>query len=442
MKLQSIPAFTDDRKLRLFLGTLLYLAQGFPQGVVFYAIPNWLAVNEQGAAIVGMAAAAASMPWMAKWAVGAFMDRYTYLPMGRRRPWLIGAQVGIALAFLTFAMVSPEPNETKLVVGFCFLVSSLTAIQDIALDALIIDLTPDSEKGRLNGFMFGGKLFGIAGGVAITGYFMQYHGIGAAMLSMLALFSIPALASIVIRERPGEKLLPWTSGSTSEESRAIKPEAWLPIVSAALKNMLRKDTILVVLLLISYGIHQALWEQGSSLFAAEQLGWGEADLGNLGAVGNLVMGAFSLLIGGWLVDRFGPRQIAISSGTLVLVSLGFFAWLSADLDSSVLYIAFSFLVGVPATMVYLAMLVLTMRVSVIEVAATSFALIVATHALGTTMGSSLLGYASENGGFPLMFGISAVLIFVAGLMTAGMSKRTAGAAPALNEVGTNQPQAA
>ena len=93
-------------------------------------------------------------------------------------------------------------------------------------------------------------------------------------------------------------------------------------------------------------------------------------------------------------------------------------------------------------MVYLAMLVLTMRVSVIEVAATSFALIVATHALGTTMGSSLLGYASETGGFPLMFGISAALIFVAGLMTAGMSESTAGPAPTLDEAGPNQTQAA
>jgi len=65
----------------------------------------------------------------------------------------------------------------------------LTAIQDIALDALVIDLTPDSEKGQLNGFMFGGKLFGIAGGVAITGYFMQHHSVSAAMLAMLGLFA-------------------------------------------------------------------------------------------------------------------------------------------------------------------------------------------------------------------------------------------------------------
>ncbi|MEM6999394.1 MAG: MFS transporter [Pseudomonadota bacterium] len=436
---KTFPAFVDDRNLRLFLGTLLYLAQGFPQGVVFYAIPNWLAVNEQGAAIVGMAAAAATMPWMAKWAVGAFMDRYTYLPMGRRRPWLIGAQLGIALAFLMFAVIAPAPSETRLVVGFCFLVSSLTAIQDVALDALVIDLTPDSEKGRLNGFMFGGKLFGIAAGMAITGYFMQYHGIDSAMLAMLVLFTIPALASVAIRERPGEKILPWTNGVVSAEARAIQPEAWLPIVTLSLKNLLRRDTILVVLLLMTYGVHQSLWEQGTSLLAAEQLGWGEADLGNLGAIGNLLLGAFSLLVGGWLVDRLGPGRIALASGTFVLFALGLFAWLSSTLDSSVVFILFNFLIGLPTMLFYLSMLVLTMRVSVIEAAATSFALLVATHALGSTVGSSILGIASDLGGFPLMFGLSAVFIFISCLMTLGMGTQAAG--PAVEETAQENSQA-
>ena len=426
MRSQTLPAFVDDRKLRLFLGTLLYLAQGFPQGVVFYAIPNWLAVNEQGAAVVGMAAAAASMPWMAKWAVGAFIDRYTYLPMGRRRPWLIGAQVGIAIAFLSFALVAPSADETKLVVGFCFMVSSLTAIQDVALDALVIDLTPDHEKGRLNGFMFGGKLFGIAGGMAISGYFMQYHGIDSAMLAMLVLFAVPALASIAIRERPGEKLLPWMSGVASAEARAMKPQAWLPIIMLALKNLLRRDTFLVLILMLSYGVHQIFWEQGTTLFAAERLGWGEADLGLFGAAGNLVLGAFSLLLGGLLIDRFGPRRIAIYSSGAVLLTLGTLAGLSAELDSSLLFVVNCALVALPAILFYLVMLVLAMRVSVVEVAATSFALIVAVHALGTTLASSFLGQVMEMGGFPLMFGLAAFFLAMAGTMTLWMTHKTAG----------------
>ncbi len=422
-----LPAFADNRNLRLFLGTLLYLAQGFPQGVVFYAIPTWLAANGQSAAVVGAAAAAASLPWAAKFAVGAVMDRYTYLAMGRRRPWLVGAQFLIAAAFLIFAIVSPAPTATNLVIGLSFLISSLTAIQDVALDAMVIDLTPDHEMGRLNGFMFAGKLFGIAGGMAVTGYFMQYHSISAAMLAMLACFAIPAFAAIAIRERRGEKLLPWTGGQESAHARAAKPDAWWPIVTTALRGFFRRDTLLVVGLLVTYGAHQTLIEQGQSLFAVRQLGWGESDLGNLNAINNILVGVGSLLLGGWVIDRFGPRKVALLSGAVALIVIGGFAMMSGWWHSEAIFSAWVIGSGLPTTLFYLAFLVMAMRVSVVEVAATSFALIVATHSLGRTTGGWLLGVLDAQDGLMAVFVVSALFIFVAGLFPLWASHHAAGA---------------
>ena len=425
-KSSSFPAFADSQNLRLFLGTLLYLAQGFPQGVVFYAIPSWLAVNGQSAAVVGAAAAAASLPWAAKWAVGAFMDRYTYLPMGRRRPWLVASQCGIALAFLTYALVSPSPSATTLVIGFNLVISSLTAVQDVALDALVIDLTPDEEKGRLNGFMFGGKLFGIAGGTAITAYFMENFGIGTAMFAMLALFAIPALAAILIRERAGERLLPWTEGSVSEAARAVKPDAWWPILHLSITSLLRRDTLLVIGMLVTYGIFQTLNDQGAALFAARQLGWGESAFGSLLATGNILTGVLPVLIGGWMVDRYGPRKLAIVSASLSLLTIGGFALAKGLWSSAPFYMAWYIASNLAATLFYLCFLVMAMRVGVAKVAATSFALIVATQALGISMGGALLGPLDNAGGFTAIFGSAAVVVFIASLFTLGMSAKSAG----------------
>lgn len=52
----SILAFADSSKLRLLLGTLLYLALGFPQGIFFYALPAWLVSNDQSTEVVAMSA--------------------------------------------------------------------------------------------------------------------------------------------------------------------------------------------------------------------------------------------------------------------------------------------------------------------------------------------------------------------------------------------------
>lgn len=421
-----IPAFADARRTRLALGTLLYLAQGFPQGVVFYAIPTWLAAKGQSAVVVGAAASAASLPWMLKFVMGAVMDRYTWLPMGRRRPWLIGAQILIALAFLAYALISPLPTQTSLVIGFSLLISSLTAIQDVALDALVIDLTPDSEMGRMNSFMFAGKLLGIAGGMAACGYFMQYHSIGAAMIAMFVLFAIPATASIVVRERSGEKRLPWNPGCTSSESAAIKLDAWLPILQIALRTMVRRDTLFVVAMLMLYGVHQALFDQGSSLFLVRRLGWGEGQIGGVKAVGNLIYAGISLSLGAFLIDRVGPKRMALIAGTAGGVALAVLAATQDQWHDASAILAILVLVEVFTTLFYLSFLVLAMRVSAAEVAATSFALIVATHSLGLTFGGWVLGRSEAAGGFAAVYGLAGALLVFAGLVAQGVARSIGG----------------
>ena len=424
--LRGIPAFAEGGRVRLVLGTLLYLAQGFPQGVVFYAIPTWLAANGQSAVVVGAAASAATLPWMLKFVMGALMDRYTWLPMGRRRPWLIGAQSLIALAFLAYALISPLPTETTLVIGFTLLISSLTAVQDVALDALVIDLTPEDEMGRMNSFMFAGKLLGIAGGMAIAGYFMQYHSISAAMIAMLVLFAIPAGASVVILERNGEKRLPWSRGLASPESAAIKPQAWLPIFRIAFRTLFRRDTLFVIGMLILYGVHQTLFEQGSNLFLVRRLGWGEGQIGGINAIGNLLSAGVALTLGATLIDRIGPRRMALIVGCTAGLTLTLFATTHELWRTAPAIIAILGFTSLCITLFYLSFLVLAMRVAAAEVAATSFALIVATHSLGGVIGGWLLGRSEATGGFTAIYGFAAALLLLSGLVAQGVTRRTGG----------------
>ena len=342
----AIPAFADSPKLRLMLGTLLYLAQGFPQGIFFYALPAWLVANEQSTQVVAMAVAAASLPWSFKFIAGLVMDRYTWLPMGRRRPWLVASQTGIFVALMAAAILDPAPGETTLVIGFILTLSILTAVQDVALDALVVDLTPDEEMGRMNGFMFAGKVFGIAGGMALTSYLLEEFGLAVAMLGMAAFFVVPSGAAMAIREREGEKLLPWTNGQRSRDL-IIETENWWAIMKVTLTNLFKPQSLAVVLVVFTYGVHQNLNDTTNSLFAIRQLGWTQSQFATMGAISNIVMGVFCFTLGGWMVDSFGPKRIAFWSGLIALPSMGWYLLDPALWQGRRLFISWDFVNGGP-----------------------------------------------------------------------------------------------
>ena len=417
-----LPAFADSSRLRLALGALLYLAQGFPQGIFFAAIPTWLAANGQSTAVVASAVTAASLPWSLKFLSGLFMDRYTWRPMGRRRPWLIGSQTAIVATLLIAAAISPSANDTAVVIGIILTLSILTAVQDVALDALVVDLTPEGEMGRMNGFMFGGKVFGIAGGSAITSYLLQYYGFSISMLGMIGFFALPALSIVLVRERKGEKLLPWTSGAIAIGATTIIPKDWGAILVAALRGLFRPQTLLVAILLLTYGVHQNLNDTSNSLFAIRQLGWSQSQFTSMLAVSNIVMGVFCLTAGGWFVDRFGPGPIAFWSGAAAMPIMAVYLVDKTLWQSDALYIAWYFAKNVPLFLFYLANLVLAMRVAAPEVAATSLSVLFSITTVGFVIAAAILPTLEVLGGFQAMFGTSAALIFVAGSISLLLSK--------------------
>lgn len=395
-------------------------------GIVYYAIPTWFAATGQSVEIVGMAAAAASLPWTFKFLFGLLVDRYTWLPMGRRRPWLISAQLAIIIALSGFAILSPTVEATTLIIGFSLLVSTLTAIQDVALDALAADLTPDGEKGRLNGFMFAAKLVGISGGIGIMGYMLQYYGMREAMLSMLVCFTFPAAAAILIRERPGEKLLPWSAGKLSAQAEAVTLERWSEVFRTVFANIFNRISLTVIAVVAIYGLHQAIFENSVALFAIQRLDWDQAFFSSFQSIGNLIGAAFCLLIGGWIIDKFGPARISIISGLFTASLLVTIGLAEEFFTSDAAFITWYAVIFAPTLLFYLSNLVLAMRVAESRVAATALAVIFGTSALGLTLGGLLLGPLQRLGGFGAMFTFAAVSIAISGAVGLALGANVGG----------------
>ena len=136
---------SSSPRTRYATGALAYFAQGIPKGLLHIALPAWLAVEGVPASGVAAFLGVIMLPWAFKLVVGPLMDHYEFLPMGKRRPWVLAMQAGMVLSLLALGWVDDPANQVGLLSALGFLVNSFTASQDVAVDGMSIDLVPIEE---------------------------------------------------------------------------------------------------------------------------------------------------------------------------------------------------------------------------------------------------------------------------------------------------------
>ena len=158
-----LPSLKDSKWLRLAALAVLYAGQGLPIGIFQVALPAYMASLNMSAAEVGGFIAFVFIPWSFKLLAGPLMDKFTFMPMGRRRPWVIAAQSGLLLTFVALAVLSPDPSaQYWLLAGLGFVSNVFGALQDVAVDGMAIDILEEEERAQGNAFMYGGQISGIS----------------------------------------------------------------------------------------------------------------------------------------------------------------------------------------------------------------------------------------------------------------------------------------
>jgi len=224
-------SLTTDWNTRALSLCALYTAQGIPSGFISYTLIAYLAEQGYSAAAIGNMLFWVYLPWVFKFLWGPFVDNYHYLPMGRRRPWILSAQSGMVITVVIIALVPGIESKVTLLTALLFFHNCFASLQDVAVDGLAVDILSPDEFGKINGFMFGAKRFGTMVGGAGIGYLMgKYSSLGIAgglFLTVPLLLLIMCLPAF-IRERPGEKLNPWSEGKAvikapnSNQTKKIK----------------------------------------------------------------------------------------------------------------------------------------------------------------------------------------------------------------------------
>jgi PAT family beta-lactamase induction signal transducer AmpG len=315
--LSALPALSESRRLRLAGFFLMYVSQGIPFGLVMTAIPAWLAANGASAGEVGFFIATAMLPWSLKLVNGLVMERFCYNPMGRRRAWIVGSQLAMIAALILTAIVAPGPDEITLLAGLAFVFNLCGAVNDVAVDGMAVDLLPEDEREQANGFMGGGQILGISGTAIMSGAALVAGGMALAATLAAAVVVVLTIIVTLLRERPGERFLPWTTGAASEECLTRGHTKFLPILAQVLRGLVQWRTALflagVGFITSSVGMVDVV----SPVFSVTELGWSSEEFTNFSSISMMITTLTVMLLIGPLCRRFDNRILFVVFASLM-----------------------------------------------------------------------------------------------------------------------------
>ncbi|MFL5577977.1 MAG: MFS transporter [Gemmatimonadaceae bacterium] len=358
----------------------LYFASGFPYGLVNELLPTYLRTQGVDVARIGHVVSLVSWPWALKFLWAPLVDR-----LGTRKAWLVACQ--LLLGALTFALVAHRgATLTAGVTLALFALATLSATQDVALDAYSIELLDERERGPANGARVTFyRLALIASGgalVAASGYVGWPPVFAAAGATMGVLALVSAALPATRRERgEGRVEAIW------EPVWALlqRPHAWA-ILSFALLFRLGDYALQTMI--------KPFWVD--SHYSTQEIG---AIQGTVGIV-STVVGA---IVGGALVPRLGTFRALLALGVAQAAgSLTYWAVALAGAPRPAMWAAsviehFTYGLGTAAFLTYL------MSVCERRYAATQFALLTALFGASRSIGAYFAGDAVQAMGYASFF---------------------------------------
>lgn len=403
-------------RVRYVTGAMMYFAQGIPQGLLSIAIPAWLASQGVSAAEIGSYLAVIVLPWAFKLVTGPLMDRFEFLSMGRRRPWVIAAQSGLSLSLLALMLVENPTEQIGLLMLVGVLINSFAATQDVAVDGMAIDLTPVNEQGRLNAFMSFGKAIGWSVTAAVSGMLLVTVGMKTTAIVASVIAAIVLLVFITILEREGERKLPWTPGKAAS---GTQPGNSFKAVFSGINEVLWKRASVIVLAIMLFdGLVSGYGQALMPIAAVKLFGYTTPQWSQLVAMMGLIGAGIALLVGP-MIDRFGAKRMLVLTVTLLgvhalLLSQTQFLWQDTTYVRVMLSI---WIMMLPVTMV--SVIALAMAVCKSRNSATQFAVYMSVANLGHSAGSKVYGMFSDRATYVesylllglLVAGLIVVLLF-------------------------------
>ncbi|OZB74576.1 MAG: muropeptide transporter AmpG [Halothiobacillus sp. 14-55-98] len=377
---------------------LAVLLLGFSSGLPFLlssgTLQAWLTVSHISTSTIGLFALV-GLPYTLKFLWAPLLDRYSLRWLGRRRSWMVLAQIAIALTLLAMAITKPESQIWAFAL-LALMLATLSATQDIAIDAWRTDTLSPEERG------FGAALFvmayriGMLAAGSLAMIFAQYFGWPFTYTVMAVFMGIGIVATLIAPEKNTLELAP--------------PSLLAAVVEPLREFFGRREAWALLALIVLYKFGDAFASALSTTFLIRGAGFSLAEIGlinnGLGLVITLVGGLFGGL---WMIKLGLFRSLMVFGVLQAVTNLGYaLLAVAPSLELMVPVIALEHFTGGLGTAAFVALL---MAACDIRYSATQFALLSAIASLGRVYLGPVAGLTVTALGWPSFF----VLTFIAAL---------------------------
>ena len=402
----------ENAILRYLVFAALYISEGIPIGIIFFAIPAWLAMNGVAAADIATYTAVSIIPWTFKLLVAPIMDRYTLISMGRKRPWILLGQIGLATSVFSMAFTFEPLNNLGMLTIFGFIISFFGVIQDIAIDGMAVELIPKEQQARANGIMWGSRIIGQSLALVIGTALINTVGFTNAVASLSFLVILLLLVPLYFREHRGEKMLPWTKGKASQITASTHVGSWSRLLKNLGKCSFLSASILLCLGIFLFGTMGGMVDVLLPIFTVQNLDWTNSAYSQVQSASTITAGFIGIFIGGFIIDLLGTKRMILYLFISLILLLLTFILLSNFWQNNTLIYGFIILYYLLNTLATIATLALGMKLCWDMVSASQFTIYMTLNNIGISFGAWFFGKLTEYYDWPIIFGFIVIFPFL------------------------------
>lgn len=305
-----ILVLSESTYLRYFTFFYLYVMQGIPAGFALTALANYLIGKNVSPERVGTFIALVGLPWILQFFWGPLIDRFQYTSMGNRKHWIIFSQWGTILVTTGLYIIQKPEASLPLLSGIFFINSIFASIQVASVDAMAITIAPPEERGRMNGYMRGGFLLGIAFSSTVFSIILHSYSFRTTAIVQTIALGFFSLLFFFTRLEIGNTLLP-SAKKTDRKTNNEENPSFKTVFKNVYKGIVAKESLQYLFLISLIYFCSSVFIRSYTYHLINVMKWPDKQVSLLQGGWGSIATFIAIILAGRTSDKLGHKSMQV-----------------------------------------------------------------------------------------------------------------------------------